>query len=144
MTPTPPTASDAEQTLYEGGPAVISTAGALLFSIVTLGIALLFYWLRSLGTSYRVTTKRIIIEHGVFSKRLEQVDLYRIKDYVVERPFLQRLVGTGNLVVHTLDQTNPTVEIRGVKADVTVLYEQVRAAAEAERMRRGVRLVDYE
>jgi uncharacterized membrane protein YdbT with pleckstrin-like domain len=85
-----------------------------------------------------------VVETGLFSKKLEQVDLYRIVDYVVERPFLQRIMGTGNLVVDTLDKTQPELRIEGIRTDVVALYERLRVATEAEKRRRGVALVDME
>jgi hypothetical protein len=78
------------------------------------------------------------------SKNLEQVDLYRVTDYSVERPFLQRAMGTGNLILQTVDRTAPQVTLSNIKTDVVSLYEQVRAATEADRARRGVKVVDYE
>lgn len=64
--------------------------GPLLVTVLTLGLALLYFWAVSRATRYRVTTQRVVIERGLLSKRLDQVDLYRIQDYVVERPFGQR------------------------------------------------------
>lgn len=143
-TPTPSPAAGAEETLFEGRPAPVASLGALLLAVLTVGIALLYFWVRSLGTSYKVTTRRVIVERGVLSKRLEQVDAYRIKDYVVERPLGQRLLGTGNLLLLTMDSTTPKVELRGIKTDVVGLYDRLRAAAELDRARRGVRLIDNE
>lgn len=115
-----------------------------MLAILTVGLAALYFWAKAQSASYKVTTHRVLLEAGMFSKRLEQVDSYRIKDYVVERPFGQRLLGTGNLVLHTMDQTTPTIALRGVRTDVVALYEKLRAAAEAQRQRRGVRLLDNE
>ena len=78
------------------------------------------------------------------SQRLEQVDLYRVNDYAVERPFSQRLLGTGNLLLKTADKSSPEISLRGIKTDVVALYERVRAATELDKSRRGVRLVDNE
>ena len=133
-----------EELIFDGRPAAIRSAGALLLAVVTLGIAALVYWLRALGTHYRVTTQRVVIESGFFSKRMEQIDLYRVVDYVVERPFGQRLLGTGNLVLEAMDKTTPEVRIAAVRTDVMALYEKLRAAAEAEKRRRGVRVFDVE
>jgi hypothetical protein len=80
----------------------------------------------------------------VLSKRLEQVDLYRIRDYTVERPFGQRLLGTGNILIEAMDSSTPVVRIQGLRTDVVQLYERLRVATEADRRLRGVRLVDYE
>ncbi len=133
-----------ERVLFEGRPAVVPSAGALLACVLTVGIAALFFWLRSLGRHYRITTERIVVESGVLSKRTEQIDLYRITDYVVERPFGQRLLGTGNIVLQAMDRTTPTLDIVGIKTDVMALYERLRSATEAEKRRRGVRVVDFD
>ena len=80
----------------------------------------------------------------LLDKRLDQIDTYRIHDYVVERPFGQRLVGTGNLLLMTVDRTTPALRIDGIKADVVALYERLRQATEEEKRRRGVRVLDAE
>jgi uncharacterized membrane protein YdbT with pleckstrin-like domain len=140
----PAAAETAEQVLFEGHPALVPGVGALLITILTLGLALVVFWFRSRGTRYRITTQRIVIDQGIFSKRLEQVDLYRIRDYTVERPFGQRLLGTGNLVIEAMDSSTPVVRIAGLATDVVALYERLRIATEADRRARGVRLIDYE
>jgi hypothetical protein len=62
----------------------------------------------------------------------------------VERPFGQRLMGTGNLLLRTFDKTSPELQVRDIKTDVVALYEKLRAATEADKVRRGVRMIDYE
>ena len=133
-----------EKTLFDGHPAVLPGLGAWLITILTLGLAALVFLVRSRSIHYRITEKRVVIEHGLLSKRLEQIDVYRIKDYVVERPLGQRIAGTGNIVLHTMDQTTPRLDLKGLPTDVVALYEAIRAAAETERLNRGVRLIDNE
>jgi len=133
-----------EDVLFEGRPAVLRGVGALLLAILTVGIAALVFWIRSLNKHYKITNQRIVIEHGVLSKRMEQIDLYRVMDYVVERPFGQRMLGTGNIVLDAADKSTPKVRIDGIKTDVLALYEKLRAATESEKRRRGVRVVDME
>lgn len=147
MTPNPgtlPSAERAEEVLFEGRPALVQNFGQLLLCILSLGLWLLPLWWRSRGLNYRVTNRRIVVESGVLSQRLEQVDLYRVNDYAVERPFSQRLLGTGNLLLKTADKSSPEISLRGIKTDVVALYERVRAATELDKSRRGVRLVDNE
>lgn len=133
-----------EETLFVGRPAVVASLGGLVVTLLTLGIYALYTWWKSAGQSYKITTQRIVVEQGVFSKRLDQVDLYRVADYVVERPFGQRVMGTGNLVITTLEAGQSTLRIERIKTDVVALYEKLRQAVEAERIRRAVRLVDNE
>ncbi len=136
--------ADDEQVLFEGRPALVPSATDLVLAILTLGLYLLYRYSKVLGTSYRITSRRLVVETGVLSKKLEQVDLYRVTDYSVERPFSQRLLGTGNLILETVDRTTSQVQVRNIKTDVVSLYEKVRAATEVDRTRRGVKMVDYE
>ncbi|MBK8994726.1 MAG: PH domain-containing protein [Myxococcales bacterium] len=142
QTPPAPDATS-EQVLFEGSPALVPGVGMLLLCIVTLGLALPFLWLRAKSKHYKITTQRIVVEVGLFSKKLEQVDLYRITDYVVERPFGQRIMGTGNVVLEAIDSTSPKLRLDALRTDVVALYERLRVATEAAKQKRGVRVVDY-
>ena len=135
---------DGEEVLFEGHAALVPSFTTLLAAIFTLGLWLLVRWFRTMGCSYRITTRRIVVETGVLSKKLEQIDLYRVADYSVERPFGQRIMGTGNLLLKTFDKTTPELNVMAIKTDVVKLYESVRAATEADKARRGVRMIDYE
>lgn len=139
-----PGSSGGEELLYAGRPAVIQGVGGLLLAVLTLGMSLVVSFIRSRGKHYKITTQRVVIETGVFSKRLEQIDLYRVVDYVVERPFAQRLMGTGNIVLEAMDKTTPEIRIDGIKTDVVALYERLRYCTEQEKRKRGVRVVDAE
>jgi len=133
-----------ELVLFEGRRALGPSASVLLLAILTLGLWLLPRLWHRASKLYRITTRRIVVETGVLSKRLEQIDLYRIADYTVDRPFLQRVMGTGNLLLKTFDKSTPELDVREIKTDVVALYEKLRVATEAEKAKRGVRMVDYE
>jgi uncharacterized membrane protein YdbT with pleckstrin-like domain len=137
-------ADPSEEVLFEGRRALVPSIGWLVIAILTVGLALIPLWWLSLGKRYRITNRRIVVETGVLSKRMEQVDLYRIADYTVDRPFGQRLLGTGNLLLKTFDKTSPEVDVNQIKTDIVQLYERLRAATEQDRARRGVKMVDYE
>jgi len=139
------TPHDGEEVLFDGYPALVPSLGLLFLVFVTLGLWLIPLWWRSRSRHYRLTTRRVVLETGLLSKRLEQVDLYRVSDYTVVRPLSQRVLGTGNLILRTLDKSSPVVAIEGIKADVVALYERVRAATESEKAKRGaVRLMEVE
>lgn len=137
-------AEPSERVLFEGGPAAIATLGQALITFLTVGLAALYLWLRAKTTHYKVTSRRVVVERGILSKRLEQIDLYRVVDYVVERPFGQRMLGTGNLILETTDRTTKQVRIDRVRADVRALYEQLRLATEADKRARNVRVMDLD
>jgi len=134
----------AEELLFSGRPALIPGVGSLVLAVLTLGISVLVAWFRTRGIHYRITSQRVVIEQGVFSKRMEQLDLYRVVDYVVERPFGQRIMGTGNIILEAMDKTTPEIRIVAIKTNVVSLYEKLRYATEQEKKKRGVRVLDVE
>src|SRR5262245_25085855 len=131
-----------EEVLFEGHPALLTSFGRLLVAILTAGLGLLYFWLVSRATHYRVTSQRIVVETGILNKRLDQIDLYRIHDYVVERPLAQRMMGTGNIALSTQDRSTPAIQLKGLATEVVALYERLRKATEDEKRRRGVRVLD--
>ncbi len=133
-----------EQTLFEGNPALCPSIGAWLVCIFTLGFGCIYYFFRSRAVHYKITTQRVVIERGMFSKRMDQTDIYRINHFEVERPFGQRLVGTGNIILKAMDRSMPAVVIYGVKTDVMALYERLRTATEESKRAHGVRVLDNE
>ncbi|HEY1954138.1 MAG TPA: PH domain-containing protein [Polyangiaceae bacterium] len=133
-----------EETFFEGHPAAIGSIGALLVVILTVGLGAIYFWIRARGTKYRLTSQRVIVETGLFGKRVDQLDLYRIVDFVVERSFGQRVMGTGTITVDAMDKTSPVTRIEGIRTNVMGLYERMRASAEVEKQRHLVRPMDLE
>jgi len=72
------------------------------------------YWLRSRGTTYRVSTQRIRVERGILSKDNDNVELFRIDHLDVHQPFGMRLVGQCYLHLRSSDAGFPTVIIYGI------------------------------
>lgn len=131
-----------EVVLFEGTPAPVPGLLELVLVVLTLGLALLWLVPKARSTHYKITNRRVVVELGLVDKRIEQVDLFRVVDFVVELPFSQRLLGTGNLLLECQDRTTKELRIDRIRTDVRALYESVRKAAEAERARRGVRTLD--
>ncbi len=133
-----------EQVIYEGEPALVSSIGIVFLLILTAGLAGIWLYFARGGTKYKITNQRVVVDRGIFSKKMEQLELYRVNDFTVDRPFGQRLLGTGNITLTTFDKTSPVVELHGLKTDVVRLYETMRSAVEASKQSRGVRTVDME
>ena len=78
---------------------------------------------------------------GVFSRRTDSLELYRVKDASFVQPFVMRLVGIGIVELETSDATTPVLQIRGVP-DADALRERILKAVDAVRDRKGVRELD--
>jgi len=94
-------------------------------------------------TRWEFTTQRLRKKSGWLSTRIDEVELFRIKDSRVERSLVHRIFGLGKVTLITSDRTTPTVEIDGIHKPID-LREMIRNLADAERRRRGVKEIDME
>ncbi len=128
-----------EKTMFSGRPAALYSVGRWALTIFTLGIAGLCYWLASLSTRFEITTQRVRIERGVFSRSKQDTELYRIDDIALEQPLGMRMLGHGVLYLRSTDRSTPEIRLYGVPG-LAALAEKLRECALRERERRGVKV----
>ncbi len=95
-------------------------------------------WLRTRCNVYEITTERIKVSTGLFSRRTSELELYRVRDYSLIEPFWQRLVGCGDILLITADRTTPQLGLHGVPR-AAALKDLIRTHTERMRRRLGVR-----
>ena len=83
---------------------------------------------------YTLTTQRLLIERGVLTKSLEEVDLRYVDETQFFQPFLERLLGIGEIRVVSSDKLAPNLVLHGV-ADPRGVREKIRAQAYAVSQR---------
>jgi uncharacterized membrane protein YdbT with pleckstrin-like domain len=105
--------------------------------VFTLGIAYLVYWIRSASTGYEITTQRVKVEKGLFSKLRENVELFRIDHFDLHKPFGMRLVGQCILHLRSSDPAFASVMIAGIP-NLEALADTLRECSLRERTRRRV------
>lgn len=119
------------------------TAGLSAIGIVLpVGMWLVRWWMTK-TTSYELTTQRLKISSGILNRKLDELELFRVKDYSMNQPLFLRMVGLGNLTLVTSDATSPTVAIRAIP-NVEAVREQLRTAVQSERDRKRVRELDVD
>lgn len=91
--------------------AVHGILGLIAFSCAW---SLVFGSLRLLTTRYRITTRRIQEEWGIFSRTRDNLELIRVTDVQLRQPFLLRMFGCGDIVVTSADRSSPWKYLRGV------------------------------
>lgn len=92
---------------------------------------------------YELTSQRLRKYEGVLNQRIDELELYRIKDMTMTRPFVYRLAGLSTLVLQTSDRSHPEVKIEAVR-DALNLREILRRQIEYWRDKKRVREVDFE
>src|SRR2546429_9189286 len=68
--------AEAEKPLFRGHPAIIYSAGQWVAGVLTLGIALLVYWIRSLSIAYKITAQAVRSERGLLAKNKNSRGLF--------------------------------------------------------------------
>ena len=89
--------------------------------------------------AYELTDQRFKYKTGVFSRHFHEVELYRIKDVVLDQPILLRIVGLANITVVGFDMVRPLVKIRAIREGAEV-REAFRNLTEACRDTKSVRV----
>jgi uncharacterized membrane protein YdbT with pleckstrin-like domain len=129
--------AEVERVLFSGHPLVIASAWQWAWVALTVGIAYLVYWVRSLSTTYTITTQRVRIEHGLFSTLKDNIELFRLDHFDIHKPLGMRLLGHCTLHLRSSDAQVPTVMIAGVP-DLERLADVLRECSLRERTRRRI------
>lgn len=132
-----------EQSLWKGSPSQAVNLGTHLLCLLLFWLVLpLFYalwrWIDTRMTEYELTSQRLVFRSGVFNRKTEEIELYRVRDSSLDEPLLLRLFGAGNIVLYAIDTSAPSIVLRGVRGAEAV-RQTLRAAVEATRDQKRVR-----
>jgi uncharacterized membrane protein YdbT with pleckstrin-like domain len=83
------------------------------------------------NTIYLITPEIIRIRRGIFFKRTDTVELYRVKDYILTQPFILQLFKLMDLTLKTTDPENPVIWLRGIP--LSDLVDTIRSHVQEAR-----------
>jgi uncharacterized membrane protein YdbT with pleckstrin-like domain len=133
-----------------GGALLVHTKGGVpTFSLALAGVALIpiliafSKWTQNRCRLYQITTERIHVRRGVLSRKTDELELYRVKDYVLSEPFFLRMFGLGNIVLSTTDDVNRVLVLQAIP-NIVSLRDQIRKNVENCRTRKNVRITEIE
>ncbi len=162
-----------EHIIFKGNPSPVAIMGTLVLCVILFlggSIALVLFWnkfqpgilrqvifwvpiipaLYALGKwvalkfhSYEITNERIKVIKGIFSKRTDELELYRVKDTALIEPFFYRMFSVGNISIITGDDTTPQLEIKALK-NAKEIREQLRTSIEECRSRKRAGIMELE
>ena len=117
-------------TVFPHAPSAV--AWLLLLMVAIPAVWLAGRILRWLGTSLVVTTSRLLLRRGVLGRDLVQLRLERINEVHTAQTLLERLVGSGRLVVEVSGEGGLVAvdDVRRPKALQRVLNGQINAVGE--------------
>ena len=158
-----------ETTIFRGSPSILTRFGALFLSVLVFvaTVAFIFivedvrikYGLGALAgmavvhalmviiivrsTQYEVTSERIRVREGIFTKVTDELELYRVNDTGLIEPLTMRLFGLGTIEVRTMDTSSPKLRLEAIRG-ARKLREELRKHIEQCRERKGVRVTEFD
>jgi len=86
--------------------------------------------------TYLVTSEYIRITNGILLKRVDQVELFRVKDYIIIQPPVLQLFGLMNVILKSTDGENPVVRLYGIpRSD---LIDELRSRVQQARKNNNI------
>ena len=141
-----------QQSTYEPVPEYVHLSATTPLFFLSVAVSRTFAWLLPVAVGvaawkwlelkcrvYEVTTERVRVSRGVFTRRTDEVELYRVKDFTLIEPFFFRLFSLGSIIITTNDASTPRVNIHAVKR-AEELREELRKSVELCRGRQRERL----
>jgi membrane protein YdbS with pleckstrin-like domain len=78
------------------------------------------------STLYTITNQRVMIEKGLVTKSLSEIDLRYIDDTQFTQGVFDRMLGVGNVTIISSDKSTPVYVLQGVR-DPRNLREMIRS-----------------
>jgi len=114
---------------------ILFVVGLGLFSPLA-GIPLVCVFLQSrlarVSTEYRLFPDRIEVESGILSRRIENIELFRVRDVGLQQGLFGRIGNFGDVHVHSTDASTPDVHVRAIDSPKE-FYQEVRRLVTASR-----------
>lgn len=106
------------------------------FSLL-LAIILCYGCIYLLCSKFVITDEQLIYERGVFTRKSDFIELYRVVDFKEYRSFLQQLTGLKTVVVYSGDRTHSRLVIPGIHHR-EALVKLIRERVEYNKKRKGI------
>lgn len=81
---------------------------------------------------YKISLRRVETEHGVLSKRVDSLELWRVLDVEYTQSLVDRIFNNARIRLISTDQTNPDLVLHGLPGH-RELFEQLREAVQNAR-----------
>lgn len=86
---------------------------------------------------YRVGEEQLVCERGLFCRRVDYMELYRIVDFQEHQSLLQQLCGLKTVVILSTDRNSPKLDLIGIRRgnDIVAI---IRERVEINKRKKGI------
>jgi len=96
--------------------------------IITVLLILILKIIKLKMTYYEITTDRIEWSRGLFDRRVDNIDMFRVVDLKMRRSFFDCIVGIGSVGLITTDKTDPEFIFQKIRHP-RQLYDIIKEAS---------------
>ena len=96
--------------------------------IIVIGLILFYKAWKIRMTHYEVSPDRIEYGEGIFDRRVDNLDMFRVVDIKLRRSFLDCIVGIGTVLLTTTDKSHPEFVFEKVRYS-RELYDVIKKAS---------------
>jgi uncharacterized membrane protein YdbT with pleckstrin-like domain len=115
---------------------------ALAALVLPLGYAIWSY-LVVRNEKFELTTERLRVSTGVINHHIDEIELYRVKDTLMMRPWWMRMTGLTSVSLETSDRSMPKLVIPAIYGGLE-MREILRKQVELQRDKKRVREMDFD
>jgi uncharacterized membrane protein YdbT with pleckstrin-like domain len=133
---------EGEQIIWEGRPdwrawPGMTVLGFVLAPVLVGLVILAMLGVRKRSIFWRLTSNRIESEVGWLSRKVETLEMWKVRDVEFAQGTFQRMLGVGTYRITAHDDKEAAIVIEGVPGNRDA-YEKVMNAVMAARNQRGV------
>lgn len=111
---------------------------ALLVAFLIIWLMLFYTYLDMLfATKWIVTEDEILSYQGIFYRKVDHLELYRITDYSERQSFLQLIFRNKTVVLTSGDPSHPVMYLYGIEKKISII-EILRERVENQKNKRGI------
>jgi uncharacterized membrane protein YdbT with pleckstrin-like domain len=105
----------------------------ILVFVSLITVAMAFYRFLYINLiSYTITKQTITVRTGIIARQFDNLELFRVKDYMVNQSVFERIFGLMTVSLHTTDLSSPNLEMKGIPlSDIT---EKIRDLVQEARL----------
>jgi membrane protein YdbS with pleckstrin-like domain len=115
----------------------VLTIVCLLLAVIIIVVPMLM--MRAIR--YRITSYRIDYERGIFTKRIDTLELWHVDDIKFEQGLVDRMMNVGSITVLSNDKTSPRLELHGIPSPREI-FDKLKQRVIAVKRQRGVIKMD--
>jgi membrane protein YdbS with pleckstrin-like domain len=113
---------------------------ALLVAFVPGVVMTVWAWAHTRAKQFTLSSERIRCRQGIFTRKIEEIELYRVKDIEITQTLAQRMVRLGTVVLVTDDATCPRFSMASIP-HYEMVRDRVRALVEKRRVERRFEVI---